>query len=285
MSSSRPLSPSSPDFAAEFGQFLEHLEDGVILLDRAWRIAYANATARHISRIEPGQLNGPSHWELYPATVGTPQEAIYRRSMEERISLEHEFYYPPYDIWISLRTYPVPMGIAVHYRDITRIRSAEARRDESALQLGRVLGATSDAIAVLDRNYDFVFVNQRARRLLAPSGEVMGRNLWAAFPESVYPDSPYVHWYRRAMDERAGGSFEAFYPEPLNTWFAVDVHPDGDEGIILFFRDITAARASAKNCAARLPRPSARRPRSRPSTVPPRSGLRSSIPKSSAICA
>jgi PAS domain S-box-containing protein len=202
--------------------------------------------ARRISRIEPEHLNGPSHWELYPATVGTEQEAIYRRSMEERISLEHEFYYAPYDVWVALRTYPVPLGIAVHYRDVSRMRRAETKRDETVRQLARVLETTTDAIAVLDRSYDFTFVNRHARKLLAPSGEVIGRNLWTTFPGVIYPESPYVYWYRRAMEERRSGSFEAFYPEPLNTWFSIDAHPDGEEGIVLFFRDITAERASAE---------------------------------------
>lgn len=93
-------------------RLVEKFDDGIIFLDRGWRITYANDRARQISRIKPEDLNGRTHWELYPLTVGTVQEAIYRRSMEERIPLAHEFYYEPFDVWIALQTQPIPSGMS-----------------------------------------------------------------------------------------------------------------------------------------------------------------------------
>lgn len=235
--------PAPHEISEDLLLFFESLPEGVILLDREWRITYANASARRISRIEPGQLNGPSHWELYPATVGTEQERVYRRSMEERIPLEHEFHYEPFDVWISLRTMPVPGGIAVHYRDVTRLKQAEATRDDTAQRLQQVFDATADGILYLDRNYVCTFANQRARQLLAASGEVVGTNLWEKFPGAVYEGSPYVSAYGRAMEEGVRSTFEAWYPEPLNKWFSVEVQPTAD-GIILFFRDVTEQRTA-----------------------------------------
>src|SRR6185437_1232341 len=109
----------SEEVRSDITHLIDIFTDGIIFLDRDWRITYANESARKISRIKPEDINGPSHWELYPATVGTLQEQIYRRSMRERISLNHEFYYPPFDLWISLRTFPISAGIAVHFRDIS----------------------------------------------------------------------------------------------------------------------------------------------------------------------
>jgi len=230
---------------ADASHLLESFADGVIFLDRQWRITFANESARRISRIKPEDLNGPSHWELYPLTLGTPQERVYRRSMEERVSLEHEFYYPPFDLWIALQTFPIPTGIAVHYRDISRLKQAEAKRDESARRLQQVFHVTSDAIILLDREYRFTFLNRRAAELLAPGGKLLGRSLFEAFPSTVYDGSPYVATYRRAMQERIPGSFVAFYPEPLNILFAVEAQP-AEEGIIIFFRDVTAQQAAAE---------------------------------------
>jgi PAS domain S-box-containing protein len=242
------LAPASLDgeaFSAEILRFIEHIEDGVIFLDREWRITFANESARRISRIEPHHLNGPTHWELYPATLGTRQEQVYRDSMERRIALDHEFYYPPFDVWISLRTYPIPSGIAVHYRDISRLKGAEATSDENARKLQQVLEVTSDAVVLFDRDYNFTFLNRRARELLAPSGNVLGRNLWEVYPDSYYEGSPFVITHGRAMNERISGSFEAYYGEPLNIWLAVEAHP-ADDGIIVFFRDISQQRAATE---------------------------------------
>ena len=223
---------------SDFDFFLDALADGVIFLDRAWRITFANQSARQISRILPEQLNGPSHWELYPATVGTEQERIYRLTMEEGISLDHELYYAPFDIWVSLRTYPIPSGIAVVYRDVTGVKRTEAERDETATQLDRVFEATTDAVCILDRDYNFTFLNRRARELLGTQADVLGKNHWTSFPGTVYPDSPYVATYTRAMNEGISGKFEAFYGEPLNIWLTVEARPT-DNGIIVFFHDIT----------------------------------------------
>ncbi len=46
------------------------------------------------------------------------------------------------------------------------------------------------------------------------------------------------------MEDRVPGCFEAFYPDPLNLWLAIEVRPSAD-GIIVFFRDITEQRAAA----------------------------------------
>jgi PAS domain S-box-containing protein len=225
---------------------IDTFSDGVIFLDRDWRIIYANESGRRMSRIRPEDINGASHWELYPATVGTLQERIYRRSMNERIPLTHEFYYPPFNMWVALRTFPVSAGIAVHYRDISRLKRAEATRDESARQLDQVFEATTDAVATLDRGYNFTFLNRRAQELLAPWGELLGKNLWTSFPGVTYEDSPYVRTYRRAMEERRAGKFEAYYPEPLKVWLTVEARPADDDGIIIFFRDVTGQRNAAE---------------------------------------
>jgi PAS domain S-box-containing protein len=231
--------------AADFVRLIADLDDGVIFLDRAWRITFANQIARRISRISAEDLNGPTHWELYPATVGTTQETIYRRSMEERISLHLEFHYPPFDIWVQLRTLPIPSGIAVVYSDITKLKASEANRDKTARQLEQVFEATTDAIVLLDRDFVMQFLNRRAKEILAPSAPIVGKSLWTTFPATADPDRPFVKGYHRTMYERLPSNFEAYYPEPLNCWFEVEALP-AEDGIIVFFRDITAQRAAAE---------------------------------------
>ena len=50
------------------------------------------------------------------------------------------------------------------------------------------------------------------------------------------------HYYR-AMNDGISGVFDAHYPEPLNRWLHLEVHPTRD-GIVIFSRDITAEVAS-----------------------------------------
>jgi PAS domain S-box-containing protein len=98
--------------------------------------------------------------------------------------------------------------------------------------------ATTDAIFFLDRQYRFTYLNRRAQELLAPAGEVLGKNLFESFPGTVYKDSPYQEIYRRSMEEGLPGEFDAWYPEPLNMWLRVQSYPAND-GIFIYFRDVT----------------------------------------------
>ena len=133
-------------------------------------------------------------------------------------------------------------GLFGHLHDVTGEVTAEQQRDAIARTLHQVQAAISDGTLAIDRNWLITYLNQSASRLLEPSGTIVGKNFWEMFPHTIYPESPYVEFYNRAMDQAVGGSFDAFYPEPLNAWFSVLVQPSED-GIILFFRDVTQQRA------------------------------------------
>ncbi|MGH9597647.1 MAG: PAS domain S-box protein, partial [Edaphobacter sp.] len=119
-------------------------------------------------------------------------------------------------------------------------KGAEFLRDASIRQLRQVLETTTDAVATIDRNWNFSFLNRRAKELLSPKGELLGKNFWQEFPSAV--QSPEIlHHYHRAMSEDLSGEFEAFYPDPLNLWLSIQSRPF-DDGIVLFFRDVTGSR-------------------------------------------
>jgi PAS domain S-box-containing protein len=144
------------------------------------------------------------------------------------------------------------IGMVLVFRDISERRAAERERDTLAKQLQRVLDATTDGVLSVDRNWRMTYLNRRAQEFLEPSGARLGMDFWHAFPGSVdegsgsvYEGSLYVEHYHRAMNDRIAGRFEAYYPEPLNAWFAVLAQPSED-GIILFFRDVTQQRREAQ---------------------------------------
>jgi diguanylate cyclase (GGDEF)-like protein/PAS domain S-box-containing protein len=105
-------------------------------------------------------------------------------------------------------------------------------------QLAEVLDATSDGVVSLSRDWIITYMNDRAARILGPASTLLGANTWETFPHQVYPGSPYVSVYERAMNEHVAGDFEAFYPEPLNRWFHIEARP-APGGIIVFIRDLT----------------------------------------------
>ncbi|HEX2918714.1 MAG TPA: PAS domain-containing protein, partial [Edaphobacter sp.] len=136
-------------------------------------------------------------------------------------------------------------GIVLVFRNIEERRTAEREKERLTEQLHQVLTATSDAIVSFDRNWTITYLNARAKALFSSGRELLGRNLWEEFPDAAYQGSPVVEHYHRAMDEGISGNFETFYPQPLDLWLHIDVHPTS-EGIVVYCRDTTAEVAAKK---------------------------------------
>lgn len=129
-------------------------------------------------------------------------------------------------------------GIVLVFRDIGEKRAAQRDKERLAERLSQFLAATTDAIVGVDRDWVMTYLNPKAAELYAADREIVGQVLWEVFPDAVYEESPYVEHLTRAMEQRIPGSFEAYYPEPLNAWLRVEVYPTS-EGIVTFSRDIT----------------------------------------------
>ncbi|GAA3763442.1 hypothetical protein GCM10022270_23250 [Terriglobus aquaticus] len=229
------------DVSQSLAEAVHSLGDGLLLMDREYRIVFANEQSRRISRFKPTDLHGPTHWELFPTTVGTELEEKYRRVMEERVPQELETYYAPFDVWLRIRAFPAGEGIAVHYADITALKQANAEKEANASRMQEVMDSVTDGILTVDRDWIITFVNRAGRRLLDAMGEVVGRGLFHAFPGIMYPGPNFMRHYFAAMNDRVSAEFEASYGDPLNVTVTVQVRPS-DEGILLIFRDVTRER-------------------------------------------
>ncbi len=119
---------------------LESMSDAFITLDRNWRIIYQNAEAERINGKPRTEVIGKSHWEEWPASIGTNLELQYRRAMVEQIPahFEHHYYLPPeYDLWMEIHAYPCEDGLDIFFRDISQRKQVEQtlREKEERLRL------------------------------------------------------------------------------------------------------------------------------------------------------
>ena len=224
-------------------QVFEATADAIVCIGPDWCCTYANAHAEQ--QLGHGDLVGADLWTLFPRAQQEPFASNYRRAMTERVVTRFEAHYAdPLHLWVQVVARPFQDGIVIASSDITARKLAELERDRSADELGQVLEVTNDGILALDRDWRITVINRRAREMLAPAGQILGTTLWEHFPDTLAPGSPYREHYHRAMHDRVASSFEAFYPEPLNLYFSVEAQPSPD-GIVLFFRDITAERSGA----------------------------------------
>jgi PAS domain-containing protein len=83
-------------------------------------------------------------------------------------------------------------GIVLVFRDISEKRATQREKDRLAERLSQFLGATSDAIVGVDRNWVMTYLNPKAVEIYETGRKIIGRQLWEAFPDAVYDGSPYV---------------------------------------------------------------------------------------------
>jgi PAS domain S-box-containing protein len=224
-----------------FQQIFDASPDSIVCIDRNWICTFANHAA--LDLLKTDNLVGENLWERFPSNQQEPFRSNYLATMERRVPTEFEAYYPaPLDIWFKVLARPHQDGIVIFSSDITDRKGAELLRDASARHLSQVLEITTDAVVSLNRDWNYTFLNRRAKELLSPRRDLLGKNLWREFPAALQSPEILFHYYR-AMDQGIPAEFEIFYPEPLNLWLAQQCRPY-DGGIVIFFRDVTARRQS-----------------------------------------
>jgi PAS domain S-box-containing protein len=144
---------------------LEQLPDAILFLDPDFRITFANAQARLLSRLTEDDINHKTLWEIFPQTRSTELETRTRRAMAG-LAENFEYHYAPFDIWVDIHVFPIEGGVAFYYREITDRKRAEAARDEAARKLRQVFESAPDSIVCIDRDWNCTFANLTARIIL-----------------------------------------------------------------------------------------------------------------------
>lgn len=114
-----------------------------------------------------------------------------------------------------------------------------SRERAARAEVTDILESITDAFFAVDKAWRFTYVNREAERLLRrPRVELLGRNLWAEFPESVA--DKFREEYQRGRHHEGTVQFEALF-EPLDIWFHVRAYPTS-EGMSVYFHDVTQRR-------------------------------------------
>ncbi len=106
-----------------------------------------------------------------------------------------------------------------------------------------VFESITDAFYTLDHAWRFTYLNTQTERLLRRSAaELLGQELWTAFPE--VKDSLLEHTYREAVQTGTAAAFEFFFP-PLAGWYEVRAHPSSG-GLSVYFQDISGRKVAER---------------------------------------
>ena len=133
-------------------------------------------------------------------------------------------------------------------RDLTAHKQREATLERISNQMSDVLVRTTDGYLSLDKHARITYINPHACEYLqVEATEVTGTSIWERFPElSDVFYKPLWHAFKDRSDQADKG-----YYSPLDKWLEMHCYPT-DEGISLYFRDITEHMLAEKTMLAKL---------------------------------
>jgi PAS domain S-box-containing protein len=167
----------------QYQRLTERVSDAYYAVDDEWRVTYWNDQMAARTGVPREAILGESLWEQFPVLNGTEVETNYRAAMETGSSRSFEAYLDePYEYWVEIDVYPDENGLSVFSREITERKEREQALRETTETLEAVIGASPDAILMIDESYRITLWNRAATEMFGwePS-EVIDRELPAVF--------------------------------------------------------------------------------------------------------
>jgi PAS domain S-box-containing protein len=106
---------------------LDSISDAFFSLNEDWEFSYVNRQTEITLGRQASDLLGKSLWEMYPGTVGSEFERMYRKAARERIAVTFKSYYPDHDVWYDVNVSPAEGGLSVYFRNVTVSERREIR--------------------------------------------------------------------------------------------------------------------------------------------------------------
>lgn len=129
-------------------------------------------------------------------------------------------------------------------REAAERKRLEAESRAPLAHLREVLENTTDAFFEVRADFTVTYINEKAETILGRNREeLVGRNLWEAFPEAV--GSHFDIEYRRALAEQSVAEFET-RSDRSGRWYEVHAYPT-PESLSVYFRDITRRKTAEKS--------------------------------------
>jgi PAS domain S-box-containing protein len=225
---------------------LAAMGEAFLVLNEEYRVTEINAEGLRLDGRRASELLGKTHWEAFPGSIGTRVEAGYRRAMTERVPVELDHLYKDpatgRDLWLALRIYPVPGGVAAFYRDISeRMRAEEALR-HSEERLRTALGISTVGVLFWGEGFALTEANDA---FLAMTGfsreEAIGLTWQQLTPEEFYPESWRAVEQVTTLGEATPYEKQYFRKDGSRWWGLFAPRKVGDE-VVEFVLDVTDRR-------------------------------------------
>ena len=128
------------------------------------------------------------------------------------------------------------------FQDIDQPKKAEEAIAKTLEEKNIILESIGDAFFAVDKNWMVTYWNRIAEIALSVrKQEIVGKNLWEIFAESV--DSLSYRKYHEALATNQVVHFEDYYAA-LEKWYEISAYPS-ENGLSVYFKDITERQKAA----------------------------------------
>ena len=120
-------------------------------------------------------------------------------------------------------------------RNITNVKTKEARPEKPASRVMEMLESLGDGFFALDNAWNFIFVNEAFENHMQVKREaVLGKGMLDAFPWMI--DTKFFGVFQDAVQQRAKASIEEHFAA-LGKWLKLSIYP-GKKGISIYLQDV-----------------------------------------------
>lgn len=149
-------------------EILDRITDGFFSLDLNWNFTYVNEEATRLLFRSRDDLIGKNIWAEFPEAVDLMFSEQYHKAVNEQIPVKFEAFFPPLNIWYSVRAYPSNNGLSVYFLDVTDERKIVLERKQHYQSL---FEQNPDAVFSFDLNGNYLSVNPAMEELLGYTEE------------------------------------------------------------------------------------------------------------------
>jgi signal transduction histidine kinase len=138
----------------EIVDVLESMSDAFFSVDKNWIIRRVNANHERSTVFKREDQIGKNLLELFfsrPEARESKYWLHYHKTMQERVPVSFEEYYPPFDLWTLVRAYPTPDGgMAVFFTDTTEQKKIMQATENARERAERLADELRDAVTARD---------------------------------------------------------------------------------------------------------------------------------------
>ncbi len=188
----------------EVSKILESITDGFVAFDNEWHFTYINREGAKTLGRRVEELLGKNLWEEFPELISTSFGELYQQAVTQRVPLELEDYYPPFEEWLSIRVYPSETGLSTYFRNVTKRKRTEETLRQSEERLRLALTAGKAGVWDWDIPKNQVTWSERLYEFHGLTPETFGGKI-EGFAQLTHPDDQerVFQAIQKAIEEKA----------------------------------------------------------------------------------